>query len=199
MEGSAPQEASTSAHPRKHACKSSDGPAVNRKKIDRKSKSRLDVQMMKTNAIAFSLTVGLLAASACFAADPYLGTWKLNEAKSKLTPGTIKNTMVTYEAVGDQIRVTAEGIDSKGKPTRSQWIGKFDGRDYPVTGDPNSTARSYKKVDDRTLEMTMTRRGYAAGTGRIVVSPDGKTRTVTTRGTDPKGRNFKNTAVYEKQ
>ena len=86
-----------------------------------------------------------LGGALCFAADPLIGTWKLNEAKSKFTPGTTKNTMVVYEAAGDQVKVTSNGVDAKGKSTHYQWTGRFDGKNYPVTGDPNSDARSYKK------------------------------------------------------
>ena len=154
---------------------------------------------MKTKPIGLILALSLLAGGVSLAADPQLGTWKLNEGKSKFTPGTTKNTKVVYEAVGDSIRITADGIDSRGKPTHSQWTGKFDGKDYPANGDPNFSARAYKRINDRTLEMTMTRKGYEAGKGRIVVSADGKSRTVTTSGSDAHGTHFKNTAVFDKQ
>jgi hypothetical protein len=128
-----------------------------------------------------------------------MGTWKLNEAKSKFKPGTTKNTMVVYEAAGDQVKVTVNGVNAKGKSTRNQWTGKFDGKNYPVTGDPNSDARSYKKINDRTLALTIWYHGRVVGTGRIVISADGKSRTVTSSGTDAKGHDFKSTAVYDKQ
>jgi len=76
---------------------------------------------------------------------------------------------------------------------------KFDGKDYPVTGDPTSDMRSYKRVNDRTLEFTARKNRKVMVTGRAVVSADGKSRTVTTSGTTPKGKKFKNTAVYDKQ
>jgi hypothetical protein len=154
---------------------------------------------MKVRAIGSTLAFCFLAAAPCFAADPQMGTWKLNEAKSKFTPGSTKNTMVVYEAAGDKVKITVDGVDSKGKHTHNEWTGKFDGKDYPVTGDPMSDLRSYKQINDRTLELTMRRRGYNVGHGRIVVSDDGKTRTVTTKGTDRQGKDFKNMAVYDKQ
>lgn len=154
---------------------------------------------MKTKTPGLTLTVFLLASATCFAANPEMGTWKLNEAKSKFKPGTTKNTMVVYEAAGDQVKVTVNGVNAKGKPTRSQWTGKFDGKNYPVTGDPNSDARSYKKINDRTLEITIWNHGRVTGMGRIVVSADGKSRTVNTSGSDAKGNDFKSTAVYDKQ
>src|SRR5213592_2094081 len=110
---------------------------------------------MKTRTIGLILALCFFAGAACFAADDAnMGTWKLNEAKSKLTPGEGKNTTVVYEAAGDQVKVTIDGTDKEGKPTHNEWTGKFDGKDYTVTGDPTSDMRSYSKVDDRTLKMT---------------------------------------------
>ena len=97
------------------------------------------------------------------------------------------------------MKITVEGTDSEGKPLHNEWTGKFDGKDYPVTGDPNSDARAYTKVDDHTLEFTVKKGDKVTTTGRIVVSADGKTRTVTTSGTDAKGKKVSSTAVYDKQ
>jgi hypothetical protein len=157
------------------------------------------MEHMKTKALGLTLAFCFWGGALCFAADPLIGTWKLNDAKSKFTPGTTKNTMVVYEAAGDQVKVTVTGVDAKGKPTRNQWTGRFDGKNYPVTGDPNFDARSYKKIDDRTLGLTNWYHGRVAGTGRIVASADGKSRTVTSSGTTAKGKDFKTTAVYDKQ
>ena len=63
-----------------------------------------------------------------------MGTWKLNEAKSKLSAGGPRNHTVAYTAAGDSVKVTVEGVDAEGKPARNEWTGKFDGKDYPVTG-----------------------------------------------------------------
>jgi hypothetical protein len=92
-----------------------------------------------------------------------------------------------------------DGSDKDGKSTHNEWTGKFDGKDYPVTGDPNSDMRSYKKVDDRTLRVTVKKDGKVTASGRIVVSADGKSRTVTVSGTDPEGKKFTNKSVYDKQ
>src|SRR5713101_1807085 len=129
----------------------------------------------------------------------FMGTWKLNEAKSKLAPWAPKNSTVVYEAAGDKVKVTVDGTDSEGKPTHNEWTGKFDGKDYPVTGDPNSDARSYTKVNDRTLTTSNKKNGKLTVTGRIIVSANGKSRTVILNGTTPKGKKFKNVPVYDKQ
>jgi hypothetical protein len=135
----------------------------------------------------------------CFAADAFIGTWKLNDAKSKFSPGAAKNTTVVYEAVGENVKVTIDGTDGDGKPTHNEWTGKFDGQDYSVTGDPNSDTRSLKKINDHTLTFAVKKGDKVTTTGRIVLSADGKTRTVTTTGTDPKGNKISGTAVYDKQ
>jgi hypothetical protein len=154
---------------------------------------------MKTRPLVITLAFCSLATSMCLAADPQMGTWKLNEAKSKITPGTLKNTDVVYSNMLGQAKVKSDGIGGDGKPVHIEWTGKFDGKDYAVTGDPNSDTRAYAKVDERTLTVTSKKNGKVTATARIVVSPDGKSRTVTVTGTTPKGKKFQNTAVYDKQ
>ena len=154
---------------------------------------------MKARTIVPTLVLCFVGAAVCFAADANMGTWKLNEAKSKLAPGAPKNNIVVYEAAGDNVKITVDGIDSDGKPTHHEWTGKFDGKDYPVTGDPTSDARSYTRIDDRTLAFTVKKGGKVTITGSVVVAADGRSRTVTTSGTDSKGKKISSTAVYDKQ
>jgi hypothetical protein len=153
---------------------------------------------MKTRSIVLTLSLSLAALAIC-SASPEMGTWKLNETKSKIAPGSAKNLTVVYAAAGDSVKVTVDGVDADGKPTHNEWTGKFDGKDYPVTGDTTQDMRSYKKVDDHNLEMTVKKAGKVTMTGQLVIAADGKTRTVTTTGTDAKGAKFTNTAVYDKQ
>ncbi len=154
---------------------------------------------MKAKTIVMTVAVCLVAGAVCFASDPNLGTWKLNEAKSKMAAGAPKNTTVVYEAAGDKVKVTVDGVDGAGKPTHNEWTGSYDGKDYPVTGDPASDMRSLKKVNDHTLDLTVKKDGKVTVSGKIVVSADGKTRTVSTSGTDSMGMKMKSTSVYDKQ
>jgi len=154
---------------------------------------------MNKRAIVLTLMLCFVGVAVCLADDANIGTWKLNEAKSKIGPGAPKNNTVVYEAAGDNVKVTVDGTDSDGKATHSEWTGKYDGKDYPVSGDPNSDARSLKRIDDHTLGLTVKKGDKVTTTGRIVVSADGKTRTVTTSGTDAKGKKVSSTAVYDKQ
>jgi hypothetical protein len=140
------------------------------------------------------------AVAMCSAAEEVnMGTWKLNEAKSKFSSGAPKNTTVVYATADDSVKVTVDGVDADGKPAHNEWTGKFDGKDYPVTGDPTSDTRAYKRVNDHTLEVTNKKGDKVTTTARIVVSADGKSRTVTSHGTDAKGKKITSTAVYDKQ
>jgi len=155
---------------------------------------------MKTRAILLTLAALFAAVVVCFAAeDVNMGTWKLNETKSKISPGTAKNTTVVYAAAGDSVKITVDGVDADGKPAHNEWTGKFDGKDYAVTGDPASDMRAYRRVNGHTLALTVKKGGKVTVTGRIVVSADGKSRTVTNRGTDAKGKKISSTAVYDKE
>jgi hypothetical protein len=154
---------------------------------------------MKARTIVMALVLCLVGAAVCLAQDVQMGTWKLNEAKSKFAPGVTKNNRVVVEATGDNVTVTVDGTDKDGKATHNEWTGKFDGKDYPVTGDPNSDARSLTKINDHTLGLNVKKAGKTTITGRIVVSADDKSRTVTTSGTDAKGKKVSSTAVYDRQ
>ncbi len=153
---------------------------------------------MNTRTMVLTLAACFVSLTLCFAEDANMGTWKLNEARSQVNAGAPKYTTVVYEAAGDIVKVTLDGV-ADGKPVHTEWTGKFDGRDYPVSGDPNSDARSYTRIDYHTLGVTAKKGGKITTSGRIVVSADGKSRTVTVSGTDSMGKTFKSTAVYDKQ
>lgn len=154
---------------------------------------------MKGRVILLTLAALFVSVTVCLADNPQMGTWKLNEAKSKFSPGATKNHTVVYEAAGDSVKITVDGVDGAGNPSHNEWTGKFDRKYYPVTGDPTSDMRSYRKIGSRTLALTAKKGGKVTLTGRIVVSAKGRTRTVTTTGTDSKGKRFSNRAVYDKQ
>ena len=154
---------------------------------------------MKARTRALTVALCLLAGAVCFASDVNMGTWKLNEAKSKMGPGEIKNNTVVYEAAGDSIKVTIDGTAPDGTATHSEWTGKFDGKDYPSTGNPNEDMRSVQQIDDHTLRVTSKKGGKVVLRAHVVVAADGKSRTVTVNGTDAQGKKYKSTAVYDKQ
>ncbi len=151
---------------------------------------------MKRIVILTTLAVLFVGVTVYSADSPQMGTWKLNEAKSKFGPGATRNTTVIYEAAGDQVKVIVDGVDGAGNPSHNEWTGKWDGKFYAVTGDPTADERSYRKINNHTLSLTGRKDGKVSLTGRIVVSANGRVRTVTTRAT---GSKVSNRAVYDKQ
>ena len=143
-----------------------------------------------------------LFAMAMYAADnPNMGTWKLNQEKSKIPAGGVMNTTVVYTADGDNIKVTTDGMNGDKQPVQTEWVGKFDGKDYPVTGSgaPSGTTRAYKPINDRKMELTNKVNGKETVEGTIEVAKDGKTRTVVLESTGDDGKKTKSKGVYDKQ
>jgi len=174
---------------------------------------------MRTKTIALSLGL-ILVAGGLYAVDPWEGTWKLNESKSRLTRGTGKDTKIVYNSglIPDKVTVTTDGVDGDGTPVHSEWKGRFDGKDYKVTGDPDADMRSYTKMSERTLSMIAKKGGEVVAYGLIVVSADGKSQDVRLTSSDAvmsvykekekekakekeekEEKEFRNRAVYDKE
>src|SRR5262245_13863068 len=132
--------------------------------------------------------------------DPIIGTWKLNLAKSKYNPGPPpKSQTLTYEAAGQGVKVTNKIMGAEGKPIDIQFTANYDGKDYPVTGNPDWDTIAFKRIDAYKVEVTRKKAGKVVSTNTRVVSNDGKTMTITEKGVNAKGENFNNTLVFEKQ
>ena len=144
------------------------------------------------------MLLSVAAAAMCFAGNPTLGTWKLNESKSTFGDGAGKSTLVVWEKVGDQQKCTVDGTDADGNKTHSVWTGKLDGKFYAVTGDPQGDQRSFKKSDDNTIAMVTHMHGKTVGDGTIVVATDRKSRMVTSTMTNAKGVKVTSTLAYDK-
>jgi hypothetical protein len=147
-----------------------------------------------------ALALLLTATAATFAANALMGTWKLNESKSKFAPGASKNTTVTYTpAKGDMTKCTVDGVDKDGKPVRWIWVGKFDGHPYQIKGSPSFDTLTYKPVNDRTNNTTAMKNGKVVMMATITVAKDGKSRVVTLTGKDASGKKFTDMTYYDKQ
>ena len=133
------------------------------------------------------------------AEDLSTGTWKLNESKSQIPAGFIKNTTVVYSAEGDKTKIVTDGFGRDGKPMHTEWVGKLDGKDYPLTGDPAANSRSILKIDDRHMKLENKKDGKVIVSGSIVIAKDGKSRTLTASGTDPSGKKMSSVTAYDKQ
>ena len=155
---------------------------------------------MKIKMMMLALVVFFGGAMVCSAqTNPHMGTWKLNEAKSKFPKGATKNHTVVYEAAGDQTKVTVDGTAGDGSTVHSEWTGKFDGKMYALSGDPAGDMRSYRMINRRTLSLRSTKGGKLTTTATIVVARNGKSRTVTARSKNAQGTWTTSTAFYDKQ
>src|SRR5262245_34630270 len=153
---------------------------------------------MKTRTVG--LAVGALFAAVAVSAsdEAFMGTWKLNLAKSKIGPGAPTVATVVYEPAGDQVRITVESIAADGTSLHEVWTGSFDGKGYSVKGNL-SDMRAYAKVDARTLRFTAKKDDKVTITGTIKLSADGMSRTVSRTDIDANGKKVNSINVYDKQ
>jgi hypothetical protein len=154
----------------------------------------------KTLMSISAVVVWFAAASFGYAADPALGTWKLNVAKSKYSPGPVpKSATVTFEAVGDAVKRTGDSIAADGRKSSLSYTAKMDGKFYPVTGSDLYDEISIKKIDDHNTEATMKRAGKLVANAKRNISSDGKSMTITISGTNAKGEKVNSVGVFDKQ
>jgi hypothetical protein len=149
--------------------------------------------------VAATLAAVAAAPARAQSADPMLGTWKLNVAKSKTT---YKSGTTVIEAVGDAVKVTADLAAADGTAYHWTWTAKYGGPEAAVTGTtpfgPGEVA-ALTRVDPHTVKVVGKRDGKVILNQTIVTSADGKTRTVTTKGTDAKGQPIDTVSVYDRQ
>ena len=152
-------------------------------------------------SVLFAAVVGLALGAVAFAADVNVGTWTLNVAKSKFSPGPApKSQTLKIEAWGDDgVTYLAEGIGPDGKPMRWEFQAKYDGKDNPFKGNPDADTIAYRRIDASTVEAITKLKGKPSGMVKVVVSKDGKTRTLTQSGKNAAGQDINNVLVYEKQ
>ena len=137
--------------------------------------------------------------AAASAAEQWVGSWKLNTAKSQLGTNAIRAQTVTFESTPTGIKLTSEGIDAQGRPMKSAYTSRFDGKCTAWAGNPVADEVCPKRIDDHSYENVWKKGGKATVTAKIVVSRDGKTMTVTQVGTDPQGGKVRAVAVYDRQ
>ena len=157
---------------------------------------------MQKNVLVRSVLVGAAicaVGSAAFAGENWVGTWKLNAAKSNLGTTAVRPQTLTFEATTDGIKLTSVGTDAQGKAVQGSYTSKFDGKDVPWAGNPMADTACPKKVDDNTYENVWKMAGKATVSATVAVSKDGKTLTVTQTGKDPNGMAVSSVAVYDRQ
>ncbi len=147
-------------------------------------------------AVAFAATMSSVAAQS---KDPRMGTWKLNVAKSKFSPGPApKSLTITFEPAGKGVKLTTSGVNADGSPSATEYTANYDGKDYPLKGSPTADTVSLKKVNSLTTVRTDKKDGKVVATLRGVVAKSGKTYTVTVKAKTPKGEPVNNSLVFER-
>ena len=133
--------------------------------------------------------------------DPLIGTWKLNVAKSKYSPGPApKSTTLKIEAAGQGLKVSVDSIAADGTAVKYSYTANFDGQDVGFVGtNPNADTIAQKRINATTTETTSKKAGKVTVIGTRVISSDGKTMTTTQKGTNAQGQAVNNVLVYEKQ
>lgn len=143
-------------------------------------------------ALALSVVAG--------AADQHSGTWKMNPAKSKYSPGPApKSNTVKIDSDADNLKLSSDGIDAAGNPTHVEYTAKYDGKDYPITGLPNADTVAIERLDASTIRSTLKKGDQVVMTVTSVISKNGKTRTSTFKGKDAQGQDVNNVVIYDKQ
>jgi len=158
--------------------------------------------MRKTLLLAILATCCALvfSSSVALAAENWLGTWKLNVAKSKFSPGPApKSRTLKFESTADGIQQSADTVTSDGSPVHSGYLSKFDGVDVPWTGNADADMASARKINDNSYTNTWKKNGKTTIEVKAVVSKDGKTLTGFQTGVNAKGQKVKNVEVYDRQ
>jgi hypothetical protein len=148
-------------------------------------------------SMAAVLVVGILSGAVLAqSSDPLVGSWKLNPAKSK----GMKGGATKIEAAGEGVKFSSDLVGADDTPRHSEFSGKYDGKDNPVTGDnPYGNTVALTRVDAKTTRLTFKQDGKVTANVTIVLSADGKTRTSTAKGKDAKGQPVDTVSFYEKQ
>jgi hypothetical protein len=146
------------------------------------------------------LLAGIAGSSVARAADePAAGTWKLNLAKSKYSPGPApKSQTATIKIENDTETYTSETVDASGNTVTGAFTAKFGGPDVPITGVPYADTIALKRVSPKHIVATLKKGGEVMVTVQVVVAADGKSRTVTYTGKNEKGQKVHDVAFFDK-
>ncbi|MCC7179536.1 MAG: hypothetical protein IT177_14235 [Acidobacteria bacterium] len=150
-------------------------------------------------AAGFGLSIAVLSLTLRAQGDMSAGTWEMNVAKSSSTGALAKSQTRTWEVSGQSVKYTMKGADAQGKPLLVQYAAAYDGKDYPITGDAGSDTIALTRVDERNFRFTQKKAGRVVSTGTRVVSPDGRTVTVTSEGTNAAGQPTKAVLVFDRR
>jgi hypothetical protein len=157
---------------------------------------------MRTRSLIISATltsalVLALAAIAVAADNPFVGTWKMNPAKSNGT--NYKSYTIKVESRDNEFSAVQDIVNTEGKVIHATQTAKYDGKDYPLKGSPDADMMSFTRPDPDTVDYIVKKNGKEVQRGQAAISKDGKIWTDKGGGKDAKGQAFTYTIVMEKQ
>jgi len=163
--------------------------------------SARSIQLVAAVFVAILGICGVAGSQTPASSNSLAGVWKLNLAKSAYSPGPppYKRSTCTIELQGSELRVAYDMVGTRGGLTHMEWVGKLDGKDYPIQGVDSVLTNAYTQTDERTYDVVVKVDGTKAATARITISPDGKTLTSVTSTRTAEGQALKTTSVYDKQ
>ena len=160
---------------------------------------RISWNTVRSVASAIVIAVAMGSSGLAQGGDPRIGTWKLDAAKSKYSPGPApKSGTVTFSAAGQGVKASIDFVGPDGSKVQWGYTANVDGKPYPVTGNADGDMVVAKRVNANTVETTYTLKGKPTTVNTGVVSADGKTFTVTTKGTNAQGQKVDNIQVFVK-
>jgi hypothetical protein len=142
----------------------------------------------------------LWLAAVAMAADPFVGTWKMNMEKSMFPQGQApKSAILAITRQENVIRLTTDLVATDGKSTHEEASLNLDGKEQPVKGNPNINTIIFRRLDANTLESVGKKEGIEVGSTSYIVTKDGKTLTTTMKRKNPQGQDVSIMLVYDKQ
>ena len=154
---------------------------------------------MLTGMMILGLAVGGIAQLSFAQSSPLIGTWKLNLDKSRFSGPPPRSRTATFAQDGQNIRNTVQAIDAQGNSATVVLLHIYDGRPHPTMGVSDFDASTYTRVDANTEIFARFKDGNLVMVGTTVVSPDGKTETITSTGTGSGSFSGNYILVYDKQ
>jgi len=149
--------------------------------------------------VVIALLSTLFLGATAYAADAVVGTWKLNVEKSKFSGAAPKSGTRVYAETADGTTLDQKMVGADGKEMSMHVTIKYNGKDYPITGNPDGDSVAAKMIDAHTTDFTIMKGGKVVGSVHRVVSADGKTLTVSNKGTHADGKAYDDTLVFDKQ
>ena len=155
---------------------------------------------MRTRLVVGIALTLVLVSLALAANDPFVGTWKMNIAKSTFSPGPAPTSVTTnYKAEGKNLKMITDLVNAQGKASHMEDTLILDGKDHPDTSNPNYDSSARTRVDRFTIVTIYKKGGQEVGSRRIVASKDGKTLSGTVKVNNAKGEVSGSTFVFDKQ